>query len=489
MNVPSAAFLGFTALVAVLLYASHSRWWRDAVVLVANVAFLATFSRDPRAWLPFAGFLAIGYLGVCALQSDSRAARRLFPTICFAIVFTYIWLKQYAFIPATTFLRFPYMVLGLSYVFFRVLHLAIDARDRTLPDRIGLLSYLSYTLNFSAIVSGPIQRYQDYHRMHADPPVMGMRSVGRAIERIIVGFFKVAVLSLLLHAIQGHALHELIPDVRQASPLALPLASRASWGVVVAVVYPLYLYCNFSGYTDFAIGTARFIGNILPENFDRPFFAENFLDFWSRWHITLSSWLKTYVYSPLLLSLSRRLPSRSAEPYLGVLAFFVTFFLVGLWHGRTWLFVWFGILQGLGVAGNKLYQIGMARRLGRAGYRALCANAAYRAGARGLTFTWFTFTLFWFWSSWTQIGAFIDPLGGVGLALVWGTIFLGSTMVLAGIEAVRTGVARSGVALGSQPLLASRYARTVWCTVLAVVSASTTLLLNLPAPQIVYRAF
>jgi alginate O-acetyltransferase complex protein AlgI len=476
LNVPSLTFLGFTAVVAALLYVWRARRWQEAVLLAANIVFLGTFSRDVRAWLPFAGFLVLGYAGVRMLQSDGRTAQRLFPPFCVAVVFTYIWLKQYTFIPAVAFLHFPYAVIGLSYVFFRVLHLVIDARDGTLPDRVGLLSYLNYTLNFSAIVSGPIQRYQDYHRMQENPPATGMRSAGRALERIIVGLFKVVVLSALLHMIQSRALHALAPD--------LTLLFRACWGAAIAVAYPLYLYCNFSGYTDFVIGAAWFTGNILPENFDRPFSAENFINFWSRWHITLSSWLKTYVYSPLLLSLARRFPSRRAEPYLAVFSFFVTFFLIGLWHGRTSLFIVFGILQGLGVAGNKLYQIGMAQRLGRPRYRALCANAAYRAIARGLTFTWFTFTLFWFWSSWTQIGTLADVLGGMGLALVWGAILLGASIVLAGVEAARSGLARGGGAL-----LLSRYTRTVWCTALVVVSASVTLLLNLPAPHIVYRAF
>jgi D-alanyl-lipoteichoic acid acyltransferase DltB (MBOAT superfamily) len=476
MNVPSLAFLGFTALVAALLHGGRAVWWRDAVRLAANIVFLATFARDPRAWLPFAGFLAFGYACVWILQSDRHTMRRLFPVLCCIIVLTYIWLKRYTVIPDPMLLHVPYAVIGLSYVFFRVLHLVIDAHDGTLPDRVGPVSYLNYTLDFCCIVAGPIQRYQDYHRANVVPPAIGMRAAGRAIERIVVGFFKVAVLSDLLHAIQTQALHALTPD--------LPLAARVGCGVTVAVAYPLYLYCNFSGYTDVVIGAAWFTGNSLPENFDRPFTAENFIIFWNRWHITLSTWLKTYVYSPLLLSLSRHWPSRRAEPYLAVLSFFVTFFLIGVWHGRTSLFIVFGSLQGVGVAGNKLYQIAMARRLGRPRYRALCANSVYRAVARGLTFSWFAFTLFWFWSSWTQIGAIAEALRGTGLAVVWGSILLGATILLAGNEA-----ARSGVPSRAQLFLLSRYTRTVWCTALVVVSASLTLLLVLPAPHIVYRAF
>jgi hypothetical protein len=88
---------------------------------------------------------------------------------------------------------------------------------------------------------------------------------------------------------------------------------------VVVAPYPFYLYCNFSGYTDVVIGIARFLRIKLPENFDRPFSSLNFLEFWSRWHMTLSNWLKTYVYYPLLMTLMRKFLSRTIEPFLGVI--------------------------------------------------------------------------------------------------------------------------------------------------------------------------
>jgi len=479
MTVPSLAFLGFTALVVVLLHLWRDARWRRGVLLAANLAFLATFSLDPRAWAPFAGLLAFGYLGVRMLQADRGALRRAFPPLCVGLILVYIWLKRYTIIPDSLLLQHPYVVVGLSYVFFRVLHLVIDAHDGTLPGKIDPVSYLNFSLNFASLVSGPIQRYQDYHRMERDPPSLGVISAGRAIERIVVGFCKVAVLSVLLHAVQTEAWGNMVH--------AVPLLPRVGWGAIVAAAYPLYLYANFSGYTDFVIGAARFTGIMLPENFDRPFTAENFINFWSRWHITLSSWLKTYVYSPSLMALARRFPSRRVEPWLAVLAFFVTFFLVGVWHGRTSAFIVFGILQGGGVAGNKLYQIEMARRLGRTRYRALCANTAYRAFARGLTFAWFTFTLFWFWSNWQQMGVYAHRLGGTGLALVSIVVLLGATALLHCVELVRRYGAM--LVLDGDPLFASRYVRTVWCTALLIVSVSVTTLLNLPAPDIVYRAF
>ncbi len=480
MNVPSTEFLCFSAIVALLLFFVRPVSWRDAVMLVANFAFLASFSLDPLTWLPYVAFMALGYAGVWLMQSGSPAGRRIFPVLCVLMVGLFMWLKRYTILPESSFLPFPYVLIGMSYVFFRVLHLIIDARDGMLPDRVGPVAYLNFTLNFTSLVSGPIQRYQDYHRMvKVDPPRLDAAAVGNAIERIIVGLFKVEVLSDLLLAIQSDALHALNPDQ--------PLLLRAMHAAIVAAVYPVYLFCNFSGYTDAVIGVARFLGLILPENFDRPFTSENFITFWSRWHITLSTWLKTYVYGPLLITLVRRFPSRSAEPILGVFAFFVTFFLIGVWHGRTSEFIVFGFLQGFGVAANKLYQIAMTKRLGRNRYRALCADPTYRAFARGLTFTWFTFTLFWFWSNWGQMDAFAVACGTSGLIAACLIVLLGATGLLTCIALLRR-VSLSAVWQG-EPLLMSRYMRTVWVTALVLITTSTMALLNLPAPTIVYQAF
>jgi D-alanyl-lipoteichoic acid acyltransferase DltB (MBOAT superfamily) len=225
----------------------------------------------------------------------------------------------------------------------------------------------------------------------------------------------------------------------------------------------------------------------LPENFDRPFSSDNFITFWSRWHITLSEWLKTYVYTPLLMTLMRRYPSPALEPFWGVFGFFVTFFLIGVWHGRTSEFIFFGVLQGLGVSGNKLYQIVMTKRLGRKGYKALCDNYLYVTLCRGLTFTWFTFTLLWFWSNWHQLGALSHALGKSMILGVWLSIFIVSTIVLAAWEEIRKILWATGSP--DKPFLLSRYVRTAWSTALLVIVLAVTMLTNQPAPEIVYKTF
>jgi hypothetical protein len=257
--------------------------------------------------------------------------------------------------------------------------------------------------------------------------------------------------------------------------------------VAAIASYPFFLYCNFSGYIDVVIGIGELLGFTLPENFNRPFSSDNFIEFWSRWHITLSNWLKTYVYNPLLMALMRRFPSASLETVWLAIALFVTFFLVGVWHGQTSEFIFFGFLQGFGVAANRVYQIFMTKRLGRKRFKSLSTNSYYVAISRGFTFTWFTFTLLWFWSNWRQIGAIRASLSGAAEPAVWLAILAGSTLLLAAWEAGRKRVL--AVQCDGVPLVHSPYWRTAQSTALAVVVLVVTLLMNQSAPDIVYKAF
>lgn len=477
MNVPSFEFLGFAAVVAALINISSAAAWRRSILLLANLGFVLTFTHNPIQLAPFAALLVLGFVGMKIVEVyKSKAA---FVVLLVMLIFLFCLLKQYTFVPHTLFLPLVYFTVGMSYVFFRVLHLVIDAYQDALPDRVGLLSYANYTLNFTSLVSGPIQLYPDYRRTESEQPAaLNAPAVGRALERIVVGFFKVSVVSPLLFYAQTQAVGSLAPH--------MTLAQRTVDGALILSIFPVYLYVNFSGYMDFVIGVARFLRLELPENFNRPFVSTSFIEFWSRWHMTLSNWLKTYVYSPLLLSLMRRFASRKVEPYLGVFAYFVTFFLIGVWHGPTSMFIFFGVLLGLGVSANKVYEILMTRRLGRVRYRALSANPAYAAVSRGLTFLWFAFAMLWFWSTWAQLASFASVLGTLAIVLALALVLGSAAVLLSGLKYLEEwwlAFTRAG-----SPF-ASRYVRTAWSTMLAVIVVSVAVLLNAPAPHIIYRAF
>jgi D-alanyl-lipoteichoic acid acyltransferase DltB (MBOAT superfamily) len=478
MDSASFQFVGFGLAVAILSNFSRKAAWRSGVLFVASLAFLYLLAPQPLTLLPLAGFLAIGYLGVFLLE---RGVARSYTFSLLVIIFAYIWLKKYTVLPAALFLKAPYFTIGLSYIFFRVLHLLIETADRPGDRRLGPGRYLLYTLNFTTLISGPIQRYEDFAaaQFSEEPAPLDVRVVGLQIERLVRGFFKVNVLAALLDAVHHDALFDMI---HPATP-----AGRISAVLCIVVAYPFYLYCNFSGYIDVVIAIGRLMRLPLPENFDRPFSSSSFLEFWNRWHMTLSNWLKTYVYNPLLIALMRRIPSESMQPFLGVFCFFVTFFLIGVWHGRTSEFIVFGVLQGGGVSVNKLWQLGLARAMGRKGYKALAKKSIYVALGRGLTFSWLAFTLFWFWANWKQIDKIIGALGGVQWLCFWLAIWLGATMVLAAWERLRAALLSIRTAEG--PVLTSRYARAVYASTLGLAALVMTVLLNQPAPGVVYKAF
>ena len=471
MTVPSWQFLVFVLVGAAVFNLVSARWWHEAVWLVLNLAFVWSFSHALGPLLPLAGFLALGFLALGFLGDEAARRRWAGPIAIVLVLAVFVWLKRYSFIPQALLLPRGAMLIGLSYIFFRVMHLVIDASQGG-TERIGVVRYLNFTLNFPAFVSGPIQRREDYEANSSLP--LTLPDIGLAAWRIVLGGFKVLILSDILHVWQGDMIAALTPG--------LTFGWRVLIGALVVVLYPLFLYANFSGYTDFVIGAARLFRLRLPENFDRPFGAVNFIEFWSRWHISLSQWLRSYVFNPVLIGWMRRSKSARGKQYPAVAAFFVTFFLVGAWHGQTSEFLFFGLLQGGGVAGNRAYQVGMAKRLTPSRYRDLCGNPVYRAVCRGLTFTWFAFTLLWFWARWGQIGGLAGELGVAGsVAAVVGTVFCASVVL-----AVADLPASVGRVLN---VLRSRYTRTAFASAMVMALVIAALVLNLSSPEIVYKQF
>ena len=479
MDVPSFLFLAFAAAAALVHGLFRARRWRMFVLLVTNIAFFLSFTRDPLQLTPYVGFLLIGYALIRLVGRNIGGLGHA--VVISAILAGFVWLKRYSFIPGPLFLPFDYATVGLSYVFFRVLHLAITARDEPDAARIGPVQYVNYTLNFTALTAGPIQEYDAYRRMTEEEPAsLTLEDVGVAIERIVAGLFKFSVMTTLVSFVQ----HDIVSAL--ADP-QLSIARRAGLIAALTAAYPIFLFLNFSGYTSFAIGIARFFRIELPENFDRPFSATSFIDYWSRWHMSLSNWLKAHVYNPILLNSARRLARPDLLPLLNAGALFVTFFLIGTWHGRTWHFVFFGLLNGGGVMVNQFYRIGMQRRIGTSRFFALSSGKGYKFVCRGITFAWVAFTLLWFWSDWPELGRFTAQLGPGGLALAVGLLIAGACVGIESLEVIRGLALR--VTVGAQPLLASPYLRTVWITIMLLAVVAFDITLAADSGQVVYKEF
>lgn len=483
MSITSLPFLYFV-LASVLLVRLAGRWGgvaaRGWVMLGCNLFFAASFVNG--AWLlllPMAGFALMGLAITHWLKRNT--APKAFGLAVLLVLAVFVWLKKYSFVPEALWIQHPYLTLGLSYILFRVLQVMIDTREGHLTDGIGLRDYGNYLTSYPTFMSGPIQRVQDWQEQQREPLPLGWAMLGDAAERMVLGLFKVAVVAPIVLGWHKGALKGLDD--------ATTLTSLGSTGALVAGGYAVYLYLNFSGYTDIVVGVGRLLGLTLPENFNRPFAAGSFLDFWARWHMSLSDWLKTYVYNPVVVALMRRYPSRKLEPYIGVAAFFVTFFLIGLWHGQTMVFALYGFLLGLGVSVNKLYQIALTKRLGRKPYNELARRPLYQAWGRGLTFAWFSLSLVCFWAGWDQIVGLCSRLGGLGIAATAVALMAFASTVFTAWELLRQGLLRPVRASDGQPWLRHRYARTVWVTAMVAIAVTSLALTSGPAPDIVYKNF
>jgi alginate O-acetyltransferase complex protein AlgI len=481
MDFTSSIYLTFVAITVLTFNAWSAPRFRLLVLMVANFAFIASFVRSPEQVAPLAGFLLLGF---AATRWVARwPSKRVLAATVALIVALFVVLKRYAFLPAGIGLSFLYLQIGLSYILFRILQMVIDSAGGEKDARLGLLNYFNFTCNFLSFVSGPIQRSDDYLAQLAQiSRKVDKTLVFAAFHRVIIGFIKLAVVSAVANYLFAALSDRVLAETTSLSGFRLAAQYAAS-----AVAYTFYLYYNFSGYMDIVIGIGWLLGQNLPENFDRPFSARNIFEFWARWHMTLSEWFKTYVFTPLMTFLATHVTAPALLPYLGVVGFFVTFFVMGVWHGSTGVFVIYGLVWGAGASVNKLWQVFMAKRLGKKRYKSVGDSFAYASLARGLLFAFFALAVTGLWVNMHQLSLLRQRLGIEGLVAA----FLAATLSAAfgGIVVDRAGRVLKAFA----PRLAGSNAAGVAAR--NVVLASEVLLIFAvsaffhKAPEFVYKAF
>lgn len=485
MDFVSARFVLFIA-AAVGLYQLSIIWdpnRRQLVLAVINIGFVAAIAGTPLELVPLAAFVTIGFGAVRLVQA--RPADRLLAAVMAGFILLFAYLRRYALIGMLPALPFNYTVIGMSYILFRVLQLLLDCRSGAIAQPVTFIQYVNFVCSFLTLVSGPIQRYQDHAAQIAE---VGSRQLdtaatAAAFSRIINGYIKLVLLASLFHD-----LHTLFADGYVLSRgRDVPLFATG-WYLVTMVSYTFFLYFNFSGYMDIVIGLGRLFHFDLPENFRRPFDADNFLDFWSRWHITLSSWFRTYLFNPLLKALLQRWGSSGGKATLmGIAAFFATFFVMGLWHGTSAMFIVFGLFIGCGVAMNKLYQEWMRQWLGRKGYAGLKGRAIYRWTSKGLTFSYFSIALTCVWTDLGRLHALFGPRLVPVLILAWAVVGVAAAGCMAAWQVVDRRIrppADLATMRGSHP-----WRRHCWLG--AKFFFLTYILLNniYAAPEFVYQGF
>ncbi len=410
MDFTSSLYIGFVTATVLAFNTWRLPLFRQCVLLVANLVFLASFVQSVQQLVPLLGFLVLGYAAT-RWVARWRKPWILGCTIAL-IVAAFVVLKRYTFLPARIELPFLYLQVGLSYILFRILQMVIDSAGGEDEARLDPLRFFNFTCNFLCFVSGPIQRSNEYlaNLGQLDRKVDEAIAFS-AMHRVIKGFIKLAVVSAVFNYLFANI----------SAPVLAEATRMAGWRYAAqyaasAVAYTFYLYYNFSGYMDIVIGIGLLLGQNLPENFDRPFSARNIFEFWSRWHMTLSEWFKTYVFNPLMRFLADHVAAPVWLPYLAVIAFFVTFFVMGVWHGSTGVFVIYGLVMGAGASLNKLWQVFMTQRLGKKQYKSVGDSFAYATLARGLMFAFFALAVTGLWVNMDQLWLLARRLGVGGLA-------------------------------------------------------------------------
>ena len=225
--------------------------------------------------------------------------------------------------PATVQLILP---VGISFYTFQTLSYTIDVYRRRLEPTNDVISFAAFVAFFPQLVAGPIERATNLLPQFFRPRVFTFRDGAEGLRQILWGMFKKVAIA-----------DQLAPHVEQ---IFSNYQSQSSVVLVIgAIFFAIQIYCDFSGYSDIAIGTARLFGFNLMVNFRYPYFARDIGEFWRRWHISLSTWFRDYLYIPL--------GGSRASKLLTLRNIIIVFAVSGLWHGANWTFVAWGGLHAL----------------------------------------------------------------------------------------------------------------------------------------------
>jgi D-alanyl-lipoteichoic acid acyltransferase DltB (MBOAT superfamily) len=296
--------------------------------------------------------------------------------------------------------------IGISFFTLQAIGYLLDVLrgERAPEEHLG--RFAAYMAFFPHVTAGPIARSTHLLPQFQDDHAASYDDLSRGLRQIMWGLFQKVVvadnLAIFVESVYG--------DIRIYAGAPL---------IIATLFFSLQLYCDFAGYSNIALGSARLMGFRLAPNFDRPYLAQNLADFWRRWHISLSRWLADNIHKPMALTLR-------ARPRMGLaLAILCTFFLCGLWHGATWNFVVWGLLHGAAL--STLALTGRARRR----LEKILPEALYAGASMLVTFLFVS--LSWVFFRTGSIGdalhvlqnmAAIDPITLIGVPTISRATFL-----------------------------------------------------------------
>lgn len=230
--------------------------------------------------------------------------------------------------------QLPYLSLiipiGISYYTFQALGYIIRINRGSEKAEQDFGAFATYLLFFPKFLSGPVERSNHFFPQMKKQGSFDRDSVAQGLRLFLWGLFKKIVIANNLY----EPVSQVYNGVHNYTGISL---------IIVLLVQTIYIYFDFSGYTDMALGSAKIFGINLIDNFNRPFLARSISEFWRRWHISLSSWCNDFIYNPFIVKY-RRFGNLAV-----ITGIFLTFFIVGIWHGANWTFVVLGVLQGIAI--------------------------------------------------------------------------------------------------------------------------------------------
>ena len=389
--------------------------WQKMFLLLASYVFYGTWN---WAFVQLLVYISL-FSGLVAQQiqnhDDNPRARK-----CWLIFGVVVCLAVLAFYKYTTFAIMTFLdvwgwlgyeapqidmesvalPLGISFFVFHAISLLGDVYRRKLAAKVDIGDVLLYVAFFPQLIAGPILRASYFMPQLRAPRDPERIRTNRALILVVLGLFKKVVIA--------NTLATQVVD----SVFDVPLNYSGADILLTLYAYSVQIYCDFSGYTDIAIGCAMLLGFRFPKNFNSPYKAANPQEFWRRWHISLSTWLRDYLYIPL---------GGSKRGYWRTnLNLFITMLLGGLWHGANWTFVVWGALQGLYLVIHRLWSAIRWPLLQR-----MCKTIVWLWISRLLFFH--AFCLGWLFFRSSSFDSAFEMLGQMSN---WGTLTLATAPVL-----------------------------------------------------------
>ena len=314
------------------------RKYRWIPLLIASLYFYMSYSAE----LIFLIVFTILVSWVCSLiieQSQNQAVRKLCLVLTLVVCLGILaFFKYYNFLAGSVsgiislfggarrdFSLDLLLPVGISFYTFQTLSYAIDVYRGTVKTERHLGYYALFVTFFPQLVAGPIERPGNLLPQLKEEHKWDWYNASKGGKKMLIGFFKKIVVADII----AKSIEKIYNDPANAPALGI---------IIATALFAVQIYCDFSGYTDIAIGCARIMGIKLMQNFDHPYRARSVAEFWRRWHISLSSWFKDYLYFPLG-------GSRCAK-WKAYRNLMIVFLVSGLWHGADWTFVIWGVLHG-----------------------------------------------------------------------------------------------------------------------------------------------